>query len=475
VQKSGSRSTPAFTLKQTVQQSITMAAKRLQCGVAEFVGTFLLVATVVSIVHMKNDVWGAAAIASVLMVSIYALSPVSGGHFNPAVTFSLALTTGDKDASDISVYIVSQLAGAVVASLAFGFLFGAEIHLRPAHGYLVGACLCEVIYTFMLCFVVLNVAASKKKNQYFGLAIGYVIVAGGSGSAALGAGCFNPAVAVGLFLNSGNLFECGFWGLLYIVAELLGAGLAVLLFTVVRPDEAASSSLSGEHRLVAKLMSEFIGTFILVISVGLVILGGSKMAAYSIGAALTCMIYAVGDISGGHFNPAVTVAIYASGKGKQTASEAAQYVGVQTFSGILAALTYALMYRGATFPLGPGLGFGWGDVVVAETLFTFILASVVLGVACNEKSKVDEFAGFIIGSCVVAGGFAAGGISGGSLNPAVSIGIAFAHIMGGGLFWKSIVYSICEIIGGLFAAGIFMIVNPASPEESDSLESKNTA
>merc|ERR1719456_2054999 len=90
----------------------------------------------------------------------------------------------------------------------------------------------------MLCFVVLNVAASrahKGRNQFYGLAIGFVIVAGGYAGGHISGGCFNPAVAVGIDLSSaGRGFgKC----LIYTIAELVGACLAAFFFWVCRPDD----------------------------------------------------------------------------------------------------------------------------------------------------------------------------------------------------------------------------------------------
>merc|ERR1719190_247148 len=100
--------------------------------------------------------------------------------------------------------------------------------------------LCEFLYTFMLCFVVLNVAASKKekvkkegeKSQYFGLAIGFVIVAGAYGPGAISGGCFNPAVA--LAIETQNQFQLG-WSVVYAVSEFVGAVIAVVAFKLMRP------------------------------------------------------------------------------------------------------------------------------------------------------------------------------------------------------------------------------------------------
>merc|ERR1719265_2986080 len=145
----------------------------------------------------------------------------------------------------------------------------------------------------MLCFVVLNVACASKYaetgNQWYGLAIGFVIVAGAYGAGVVSGGCFNPAVAIGIDTSSAGL---GFgWCIAYTIFEFVGAALAAV---------------------ASQLISEFLGTFMLVLTVGLNVLGNSPAGAFSIAASLMCMIYALGDVSGAHFNPAVTLAILAS-------------------------------------------------------------------------------------------------------------------------------------------------------------------
>merc|ERR1719174_3674076 len=109
--------------------------------------------------------------------------------------------------------------------------------------------LCELLYTFMLCFVVLNVAASKKNNQrkgnqYFGLAIGFVIVAGAYGPGAVSGGCFTPAVAFAI--DSSSIHKGFGWCLVYTIFELLGAAAAVGAFKLVRPEEQDEAAPAPE-------------------------------------------------------------------------------------------------------------------------------------------------------------------------------------------------------------------------------------
>merc|ERR1712216_455688 len=108
------------------------------------------------------------------------------------------------------------------------------------------------------------------------------------------------------------------------------------------------------------------------------------------------------------------------------------YMGVQFLGGVVAALTYSAMMNGETFALKP-MASQWSQVIVAEVVFTFLLAFVVLSVA-TVKNPLSEYFGFAIGMCVTVGGCAIGKISGGSLNPAVSIGVSSSHAIGGGIF-----------------------------------------
>merc|ERR1719155_436371 len=253
------------------------------------------------------------------MVSIYALGGVSGANFNPAVSLALALSN-KLPWVEAAIYMGVQIVAGICAALSYGALFWEVFNLGPGKNSddppvpyaWWQACLAEVLYTFMLCFVVLNVATAKKNegNQFFGLAIGFVIIAGGYAAGGISGGAFNPAVALGIDVSSAGL---GFgWGFAYTAYELIGAALASALFRVVRPDEFGGEAT---YSLGTKLCSEFIGTFYLVLTVGLNVLGKSPAPVWSIAASLMCMIYALGNCSGAHFNPAVTLAILLSGRG----------------------------------------------------------------------------------------------------------------------------------------------------------------
>jgi len=442
-----------------------MPATLPQQLVAEFTGTFLLIFTVGCNVLSQTQVWAGVSIACVLMVAIYAFGGVSGANFNPAVSFALGLTKtlGGKEEvgmewKQAGIYMGVQLFAASLAGLCYYALFGHGFVLSPAKGFGVGSAgICELVYTFMLCFVVLNVAVAKGKkgNDYYGLAIGFVIVAGAYGAGPISGGCFNPAVAFGVATGSMDLSSFGVF-LWYTLFELIGATLAAVFFKVVRPWEFEGNNADAKNpSQSAILTSEFLGTYILVLTVGLNVLAKSPAAAFSIGASLMCMIYALGDVSGAHFNPAVTLAISIYGAGK----DVALYMLVQIAGAIVAALTYVYIHFGESFPLGPGVGHTWTQVSIAEVVFTFVLCLIVLCTAVCKETTNPTMNGLAIGSCVTVGGFAIGSISGGSLNPAVSVGIAAAQILNGGFFFKALLYSAFEFAGAAAAAGVVMVTH----------------
>eukprot|EP00747_Dinoflagellata_sp_TGD_P164450 gnl/TRDRNA2_/TRDRNA2_184413_c0_seq1.p1 gnl/TRDRNA2_/TRDRNA2_184413_c0~~gnl/TRDRNA2_/TRDRNA2_184413_c0_seq1.p1 ORF type:complete len:444 (-),score=72.09 gnl/TRDRNA2_/TRDRNA2_184413_c0_seq1:103-1434(-) len=426
--------------------------------IAEFIGTFLLVFTVGCNVLTGSPVWAATSIACVLMVSIYALGGVSGANFNPAVSFCLGLS--DKLGwIDVAIYIVVQIFSGIAAGICYTITLQDSFKLAPTNGYhWYQAGLAEMLYTLMLCFVVLNVACSNKHkgaNQFYGLAIGFVIVAGGYAAGHISGGCFNPAVAFGIDVAGAGFGAA--WCLPYTAFELAGASCAAWLYRICRPEDYSDEEFQG-YSLASRLCSEFLGTFFLVLTVGLNVLGGSPAAVFSIAASLMCMIYALGSCSGAHFNPAVTVAIILSGRDKCSPTDGAAYIGVQIVGAVCAALTYALMENRETFALGPVAAWGWSTVCIAEIVFTFVLCYVVLCVA-TVKQGLSEYFGLAIGMCVTVGGYAIGAVSGGSLNPAVSVGITSAHLMNNGGIFACFVYSFCEFLGGAIAAGLFYITH----------------
>lgn len=428
--------------------------------VCEFVGTFILVLTVVCNVINGNP-FGAISIACVLMVSVYSMGGISGGHFNPAVTFAVTVAGKfDLNYAQALIYVLIQCVGGCLGAIVGFAIYGHSFNFAPGTGFSgTHAVVVEFLYTAMLALVVMNTACSKEVqgNQYYGLAIGFVIVAGGYAAGPVSGGALNPAVALGIEVAGlANKHPFG-WCLPYAVVQLAAGGVAALLHRVVRPAEYGGSA----QDVMAKYVAEFIGTFYLVFTVGLNVMGGAAAGVFSIASSLMVMIYAFGDISGAHFNPAVTLAILFSGRNKVSSVDAAIYIAVQILGGLAAGLVYYSVY-GHTFALGPKGTFSWGAVAAAEISFTAVLCFVVLCVATTTKAT-KEFFGFAIGMCVTVGGYAIGGVSGGSLNPAVSIGIDTVHAIVAHQYWQNcLAYSGLEIVGAAVAAGAFYIVHYAN-------------
>jgi aquaporin Z len=204
-----------------------------------------------------------------------------------------------------------------------------------------------------------------------------------------------------------------------------------------------------------KYIAEFIGTFFLVLTVGCTSVGAGAgvIAPLAIGAALMVMVFAGGHISGGHYNPAVTLGVLIRGKVKAT--DVVPYWIAQFLAAALAALltTKVLRAGAAVTPISPHVG----PALLAEFLFTFALVYVVLNAATAEGTSGNSFYGLAIGMTVMTGAFAVGDISGGAFNPAVALGITLLGISSWGNIW---IYLLADFVAGLVAAGIFLLINP---------------
>ena len=153
---------------------------------------------------------------------------------------------------------------------------------------------------------------------------------------------------------------------------------------------------------MAKLLTEFIGTFFLVFTIGLTVIAGTELAPLAIGSALMVMVYMGGHVSGAHYNPAVTIAIYL--RGAMEKADIAPYIGAQLLGAWLAATTVQLI-TGQTFAPAPGID-GLAGPLLAEILATFALALVILNVATAKATEGNSYYGLAIGFTVMVGGLA---------------------------------------------------------------------
>jgi aquaporin Z len=215
-----------------------------------------------------------------------------------------------------------------------------------------------------------------------------------------------------------------------------------------------------------RYLMEFIGTFFLVFTVCCAVGGNAALAPLAIGLVLAAMIFAGGHISGAHYNPAVTLAVFI--RGRIAVADAAAYVGAQVLGALVAVGGAAIVLGGR--PEHPFKISHLGAALLAEVLFTFALAFVVLNVATSRDHPGNSFYGLAIGATVFAGAVAVGPISGGAFNPAVAIGITTAGLVSWSALW---VYLVANLIGGALAGFAFRFLNPhdpASPVEAPPVE-----
>lgn len=495
---------------------------------AEFLGTFLLTVIVgLNITSCESDTgFGPIAIGCGLMVLVYTFGPISGGHLNPAVTFAVLLQEkmspeeGESQWREALKYVIAQCAGGSLAGLACGFMVGFE-HSKASLGptqevFWLGAPLCEFFYTFMLCFVVLNVAVehahtTKSTRESlgddvvpapagYGVAIGFVIIAAKGASFVSGA-ALNPAVTLGVNFMGPT------WKTIYLpiyaAVQLAGGFAATTALHIVRPGSTTHFLKGGskitewsiwlESQLDPEDMSELLGTFFVGLTISLNgMVAVNPGAIWSVGASFMCMIYALGPVSGGVFNPALTLAFclrwYGTGGGfgpeklcdpvKQGLTSQKEWVKYSLFQLIGAAagtgvtiLVYMMSGQWPAAGVGPACvsptvntdpltcaRHTEGQAFFAEALGTFLLCYCVLCIAGNSVSNpLREYAPFCVGSCIIAAGYSFGSISGGLLNPAVTLcnSVASIQVLTSAAPW---LYMGAQAIGGALAALVFRVL-----------------
>ena len=202
-----------------------------------------------------------------------------------------------------------------------------------------------------------------------------------------------------------------------------------------------------------ELLVEAIGTFFLVLTIGLTVIppDAGALAPLAIGAALMVMVYAGGHVSGAHYNPAVTLAVWM--RGKLDKKLVGPYMGAQLAGAFAAAKVVGyLKHQLYLTPMRPDVT----PAIIVEVLFTFALAYVVLNVATSKKTAGNSFYGLAIGMTVMAGAYAAGKISGGMFNPAVALAATFMGLTISADLW---IYLVANFAGGALAAEVFRLTS----------------
>jgi aquaporin Z len=210
--------------------------------VYEFIGTFFLVFTVGMTAVEPNNAGMLApiAIGSILAVMVYAGGYLSGGHYNPAVSLAVYLR-GKLNTKDLGLYWVAQLGAAIIAALLVIYFKG-HVQSNALDQDVIKSLLAEFLFTFALCYVVLNVATAKEtaNNSFYGFAIGFTVLVGAYAVGAISGGAFNPAVALGMSMTNISHWS-DLW--IYIVANLLGGAAAAFIFKAAHPHDIKQTKI----------------------------------------------------------------------------------------------------------------------------------------------------------------------------------------------------------------------------------------
>jgi aquaporin Z len=204
-----------------------------------------------------------------------------------------------------------------------------------------------------------------------------------------------------------------------------------------------------------KYITEAIGAFFLVLTIGCTVIGGGTgvIAPLAIGSALMVMIFAGGHVSGAHYNPAVTLGVLVRGRIK--GADAIAYMISQVIGAALASA--AVCYLKGGLPANPPMIANTGRALAAEFLFTFALVYVMLNVATSKEKEGNSFYGIAIGFTVMIGAFSVGNISGGAFNPAVAVGISLMGLSAWGSIW---IFMVANFSAGAVAGLVFRFLNP---------------
>lgn len=206
--------------------------------ITEFIGTFFLV-MIICFAYTNAGALAPLAVGVGMVALVYMGGPISKAHYNPAITLAFLLR-GHVRGSEAAIYVGAQMAGAFAASLASEGMLGFSLAIGPDPAYqdfhLAKPLLAEALFTFLIAFTILNVAASKltEGNEYYGIAIGLVVMVAIFVAAPISGGAFNPAVGVSIAVVDGGSMERIWW---YIMGPFVGAALGAIAFRLTHPDE----------------------------------------------------------------------------------------------------------------------------------------------------------------------------------------------------------------------------------------------
>lgn len=474
--------------------------------VVEFLGTFTLLFVVgwCALAPMPAP-WGPVVISLVYMIAVHVCRPFSGGHLNPSVSLGLCLTKRINGGVMFG-YWLAQCLGGILGSCAYVVWYnGKYVLLCPKVDYdWWQAMIVEALYTATLCIVVRNCAstsrpedAKESRSPPYALVIGCALLAGMLAGEHISGAFFNPAAAIGVYVTSSMVGAPAgwYWYPEYILFQFVGSIIAAAVFNVCGRDASWDSldelcvqprreETSKDCSLPMKLAAEFVGTFMLMFTIGCSTFSGLQHTTpVAAGAYLFCMFTALWVWYCGHFNPVVTLAVTISDQDATGMKECGAYIVLQTVAAMLAAFLFAAVHgvrregMARTFELGLSNGYGWPCAICMEAAMTFVFVLAYLATLAVAKRKQEVFrklhlrsvqAGIVIGlsfaiTSLAASYFATAGL----LNPALAVSVSTTHLLNGGTWWTCLVFIAAELVGGSIA-GIVMRMFGKRLSRSDS-------
>ena len=203
--------------------------------IVEFIGTFFLVLTILMVSNNGTPAgFAPIAIGFALTALIFAGGHISGAHYNPAVTMAMFIRK-DIGLNDGLAYVLAQFIAAIFASFTAKSMLGGVTAMDRIDAPM--ALTAEFIGTFGLVYVIFNVAKAKANtgNQFYGFAIGAIVIGMAYVLGPVSGGAFNPAVAIGLSA-AGTFDWANLW--IYLLGSLSGAGVAAVLYGFLTSDAA---------------------------------------------------------------------------------------------------------------------------------------------------------------------------------------------------------------------------------------------
>lgn len=445
----------------------------------EFLGTFVLVFSI-AYVGFNFLITG-----TILAALTYVGHHISGAVYNPAVALAMLLNgslgAGRKDFKTFGFYVLAQMLGGLLGAF-LGYMPRASGIACPiSHDYFHEGQLLvhEFLWSMAICYVVLTTMHTEatKGKHFFGYCVGYTYVAGalpGQLSAS-----FNPAVAVNLLIASAiqkpDNDNCAddYMKYIWIYAAFPFAG-ALAGWALHRITDQSDGKLGK----FAPYMQELIGSFFLALVVAMGALHGSSPLA--VGAILSVMVFCGAHVSGGQYNPAVSLGLFI--RGALPLVKMFIFWGVQVGGALLGAFVAYLLTRYASSKGSDAIDSGTtppipvatnreangsadiGGTLLGEFVATFFIVLTQLQVMTTEKLAENSYFGMAVGWAVIAATFSTGVVTGGAFNPALWTGTNLMYTFHENAdpladFW---VYWVAELLGGVLAALFFNFVNDPS-------------